>query len=123
MQWFNDVKSSDISDKCEDILKLLSNNHGCEVSWSCSIRLSHYTGSLLIYCFSYNLYMVLLQVVEIVIPELEEMRAAHLVSIGSATLSSLTPYCEAGYVFRLFFLSDFSSSKSLWSTKQIITLV
>ncbi|KAH0892497.1 hypothetical protein HID58_054926 [Brassica napus] len=64
-RWFNDVNSSEISDKCEDILKLLSNNHGCEV-------------------------------VEIVVPELEEMRAAHVVSIGSAALRSLTPYCEAG---------------------------
>uniref|UniRef100_M4E695 Amidase domain-containing protein n=1 Tax=Brassica campestris TaxID=3711 RepID=M4E695_BRACM len=67
-QWFNDVNSSEISDKCENILKLLSNNHGCEVK----------------------------QVVEIVVPELEEMRAAHVVSIGSAALRSLTPYCEAG---------------------------
>jgi len=33
-----------------------------------------------------------------VVPELEEMRAAHVISIGSPTLSSLTPYCEAGYV-------------------------
>ena len=41
---------------------------------------------------------------EIVVPELEEMRAAHVVSIGSATLCSLTPYCEAGYVFKLLFL-------------------
>uniref|UniRef100_A0A0D3BF38 Amidase domain-containing protein n=1 Tax=Brassica oleracea var. oleracea TaxID=109376 RepID=A0A0D3BF38_BRAOL len=41
-------------------------------------------------------YMVLSQVVEIVVPELEEMRAAHVVSIGSAALRSLTPYCEAG---------------------------
>lgn len=39
------------------------------------------------------------------VPELEEMRAAHVMSIGSATLSSLTPYCEAGYVFRLFLFS------------------
>ncbi|XP_048637918.1 fatty acid amide hydrolase isoform X2 [Brassica napus] len=67
-RWFNDVNSSEISDKCENILKLLSNNHGCEVK----------------------------QVVEIVVPELEEMRAAHVVSIGSAALRSLTPYCEAG---------------------------
>ena len=77
MQWFNDVNSSEISDKCENILKLLSNNHGCEVK----------------------------QVVEIVVPELEEMRAAHVVSIGSAALRSLTPYCEAGYVFTHLLIS------------------
>ncbi|VVB17995.1 unnamed protein product [Arabis nemorensis] len=94
-KWFNDVKSSDISDKCEDILKLLSNNHGCEV-------------------------------VEIVIPELEEMRAAHVVSIGSATLKSLTPYCEAGKnskltydtrtsfaIFRSFSASDYIASQCI----------
>ncbi|KAH0892491.1 hypothetical protein HID58_054920 [Brassica napus] len=46
--------------------------------------------------------MVLSQVVEI---ELEEMRAAHVVSIGSAALRSLTPYCEAGYVFTLALMS------------------
>ncbi|WZZ44112.1 hypothetical protein YC2023_040371 [Brassica napus] len=37
--------------------------------------------------------------------ELEEMRAAHVVSIGSAALRSLTPYCEAGYVFTLALMS------------------
>jgi len=35
--------------------------------------------------------------VEIVIPELNEMRTAHLVSIGSEMLSSVNPYCEEGY--------------------------
>ncbi|RZC87174.1 hypothetical protein C5167_042104 [Papaver somniferum] len=64
-EWFNDVYSTDISDKCEDVLNLLSKNHGCET-------------------------------VEIVIPELDEMRAAHVVSIGSESLSSLIPYCEDG---------------------------
>ena len=49
--------------------------------------------------------MILSQVVEIVVPELEEMRAAHVVSIGSAALRSLTPYCEAGYVFTLALMS------------------
>uniref|UniRef100_A0A7N2MXI0 Amidase domain-containing protein n=2 Tax=Quercus lobata TaxID=97700 RepID=A0A7N2MXI0_QUELO len=63
--WFNDVNSTDISDKCEDILDLLSKTHGCEM-------------------------------VEIVIPELNEMRTAHLVSIGSEMLSSVNPYCEEG---------------------------
>ncbi|CAA7034814.1 unnamed protein product [Microthlaspi erraticum] len=93
--WFNDVNSSDISDKCEDILKLLTNNHGCEV-------------------------------VEIVIPELEEMRAAHVISIGSASLSSLTPYCEAGKnsklsydtrtsfaIFRSFSAADYIAAQCL----------
>lgn len=32
LQWFNDVYSTDISDKCEDALNLLSKTHGCEVS-------------------------------------------------------------------------------------------
>ncbi|KAJ4887658.1 Fatty acid amide hydrolase [Raphanus sativus] len=93
--WFNDVHSSDISDKCEDIIKLLSNNHGC-------------------------------QIMEIVVPELEEMRAAHVVSIGSATLCSLTPYCEAGKnsklsydtrtsfaIFKSFSASDYIAAQCL----------
>lgn len=68
--WFNDVFSTDISDKCEDILKNLSKNHGCET-------------------------------VEIVIPELPEMRTAHIVSIGSETACSLNPDCEDGKHSRL----------------------
>jgi hypothetical protein len=32
LQWFNDVNSTDISDKCEDVLDLLGKTHGCEVS-------------------------------------------------------------------------------------------
>ena len=32
LQWFNDVHSTDISDKCEDVLDLLCKTHGCEVS-------------------------------------------------------------------------------------------
>lgn len=35
--------------------------------------------------------------VEIVVPELLEMRTAHVVSIGSEMLSSVNPYCEEGY--------------------------
>jgi len=35
---------------------------------------------------------------EIVIPELLEMRTAHVVSIGSECLCSLNPDCEDGYV-------------------------
>ncbi|KAL6218390.1 hypothetical protein ACLB2K_011604 [Fragaria x ananassa] len=68
--WFNDVHSTDISDKCEDVLSLLSKNHGCEIA-------------------------------EIVIPELHEMRTAHLVSIGSECVSSLSPDCEDGNGVRL----------------------
>ncbi|CAN6813865.1 unnamed protein product [Brassica oleracea] len=65
-------------------------------------------------------------VVEIVVPEVEEMRAAHVVSIGSAALRSLTPYCEAGKnsklsydtrtsfaIFRSFSASDYISSQCI----------
>ncbi|XP_021656175.2 fatty acid amide hydrolase isoform X3 [Hevea brasiliensis] len=68
--WFNDVHSTDISDKCEDILNLLSKTHGCEM-------------------------------VEIVVPELDEMRIAHLVSIGSETQCSLNHDIEDGKGKRL----------------------
>lgn len=93
--WFNDVHSTDISDKCEDILNQLSKTHGCEV-------------------------------VEIVIPELHEMRTAHLVSIGSAMLNGLNPDCEDGKgtelnydsrtsmaIFRSFTASDFVAAQCL----------
>ncbi|XP_038708901.1 fatty acid amide hydrolase-like isoform X1 [Tripterygium wilfordii] len=68
--WFNDVHSPEISDKCEDVLNLLSKTHGCEV-------------------------------IEIVIPELHEMRTAHLVSFGVETQCSLNPDCEDGKGMRL----------------------
>ncbi|KAF2312270.1 hypothetical protein GH714_029637 [Hevea brasiliensis] len=68
--WFNDVHSTDISNKCEDILNLLSKTHGCEM-------------------------------VEIVVPELDEMRIAHLVSIGSETQCSLNHDIEDGKGKRL----------------------
>ncbi|KAF3435859.1 hypothetical protein FNV43_RR22951 [Rhamnella rubrinervis] len=64
-EWFDDVFSTEISDKCEDALNLLLKNHGCEV-------------------------------VEIVVPELHEMRTAHVVSIGSETLCSLNADWEDG---------------------------
>lgn len=32
LQWFNDVFSTEISEKCEDILYQLSEKHGCKVS-------------------------------------------------------------------------------------------
>ncbi|XP_028083325.1 fatty acid amide hydrolase-like isoform X4 [Camellia sinensis] len=63
--WFNDVFSTDISQKCGNILKLLLEKHGCKT-------------------------------IEIVIPELHEMRMAHLVSIGSEALCGLAPVCEDG---------------------------
>ncbi|EEF44079.1 glutamyl-tRNA(gln) amidotransferase subunit A, putative [Ricinus communis] len=69
-EWFNDVHSTDVSDKCEDALNLLSKTHGCEI-------------------------------VEIVVPELEEMRTAHLVCIGSEMQSSLSPDIEDGKGVRL----------------------
>ncbi|XP_050210415.1 fatty acid amide hydrolase isoform X2 [Mercurialis annua] len=68
--WFNDVQSTEVSDKCEDILNLLLKTHGCEM-------------------------------VEIVVPEFEEMRIAHLVSIGSETQSSLSADIEDGKGVRL----------------------
>lgn len=63
--WFNDVFSPDISTKCEDILNMLSESHGCKV-------------------------------VEIVIPELDQMRTAHVVSIGSEAAASLSPDIQIG---------------------------
>ncbi|XP_059445552.1 fatty acid amide hydrolase isoform X1 [Corylus avellana] len=68
--WFNDVNSTDISDKCEDVLDLLCKTHGCEM-------------------------------VEIVIPELHEMRNSHLVSIGSEMLCSVNPDCDDGKDVRM----------------------
>lgn len=64
-EWFNDVYSSEISQKCEDVLNQLSETYGC-------------------------------QTVEIAIPEMHEMRTAHVVSIGSESLCSLNPHCEEG---------------------------
>ncbi|XP_071724014.1 fatty acid amide hydrolase-like [Rutidosis leptorrhynchoides] len=69
-EWFNDVESTEISDKCDNILSQLSKAHGCEM-------------------------------VEVVVPELHEMRTAHLISIGSETISSLNPDCEDGKNARL----------------------
>ncbi|XP_077234045.1 fatty acid amide hydrolase isoform X2 [Tasmannia lanceolata] len=64
-EWFNDVYSTEISSKCEDVLNLLSKTYGCKIT-------------------------------EIVLPELDEMRAAHVVSIGSESLCSLTADYEDG---------------------------
>ncbi|KAL2511989.1 Fatty acid amide hydrolase [Abeliophyllum distichum] len=93
--WFNDVFSTDISEKCEDVLNRLSETYGCKT-------------------------------VEIVIPELREMRTAHLVSIGSETLSGLNPEFEDGKaekftcdtrtnlaLFRSFTASDYVAAQCL----------
>ncbi|KAK6136437.1 hypothetical protein DH2020_029793 [Rehmannia glutinosa] len=64
-EWFNDVFSTEISDKCEDILNRLLETYGCKT-------------------------------VEIVIPELHEMRTAHIVSIGSESACGLNPDFEDG---------------------------
>ncbi|KAM3219840.1 hypothetical protein P3L10_024371 [Capsicum annuum] len=69
-EWFNDVISTDISDKCEDILNQISEKHVCKT-------------------------------IEIVIPELREMRIALVVSIGSEGLSELNPDLEDGKLARL----------------------
>ncbi|KAK1439986.1 hypothetical protein QVD17_05811 [Tagetes erecta] len=94
-EWFNDVFSPDISTKCEDILNLLSQTHGCKV-------------------------------VEVVIPELHQIRTAHLVSIGSEALASITPHCQSGNdkkftldtrtnlaLFRSFTASDYVAAQRL----------
>ncbi|CAL5438346.1 unnamed protein product [Camellia sinensis] len=94
-EWFNDVFSTDISEKCESILNLLSEKHGCKA-------------------------------MEIVVPELAEMRLAHIVSIGSESLCSLTPDCEDGKggkltydtrtnlaLFRSFSASDYVAAQRL----------
>ncbi|RXI00409.1 hypothetical protein DVH24_037957 [Malus domestica] len=64
--------------------------------------------------------------VEIVVPELHEMRTAHLISIGSEFLNALNPYCEEGYgaklsydsrtnvaLFRSFSASDYIAAQCL----------
>nr|GEX23105.1 fatty acid amide hydrolase-like [Tanacetum cinerariifolium] len=94
-EWFNDVFSPEISTKCEDILNLLSETHGCRV-------------------------------VEVVIPELHQMRTSHLLSVGSESLASLTPHCHDGKhkkltldtranlaLFRSFTASDYVAAQRL----------
>ncbi|XP_022158930.1 fatty acid amide hydrolase isoform X2 [Momordica charantia] len=77
--WFNDVYSTDISEKSEDILENLTKSHGCKI-------------------------------IEVVVPELLEMRTAHLVSIGSEFLASVNPDCEDGKGKRLTYDSRTSSA-------------
>ncbi|KAL5704732.1 hypothetical protein ACHQM5_023118 [Ranunculus cassubicifolius] len=64
-EWFNDVYSTDISDRCEDVLNMLFKTHGCKT-------------------------------VEVVIPELHEMRTSHILAIGSESMCSLFPDYVAG---------------------------
>ncbi|CAI0448593.1 unnamed protein product [Linum tenue] len=63
--WFNDVKQTEVLDKCGDALSLLCKTHGCEM-------------------------------VEILIPELLEMRTAHLATIGADMHSILSPHISNG---------------------------
>ncbi|KAL8060832.1 hypothetical protein ABFX02_02G050800 [Erythranthe guttata] len=94
-EWFNDVFSTDISAKCEDVLNRLLEAHGCKT-------------------------------VEIVIPELHEMRNAHIVSIGSESASGLYPDYEDGKkvkftldtrtnlaLFQSFSATDYVAAQSL----------
>ncbi|KAL2936569.1 Fatty acid amide hydrolase [Bienertia sinuspersici] len=94
-EWFNDVNSSEISQKCQDVLNWLSETCNC-------------------------------QTVEIAIPEMHEMRTAHIVSIGSEALCSLNPYCEEGEgskltydtrtnlaLFRSFSATDYVAAQKL----------
>ncbi|CAJ2648864.1 unnamed protein product [Trifolium pratense] len=81
--WFNNVHSTEVSDKCEDALNLLRKAHGCEVK-------------------------------EVVIPEIMEMRTAHLVSIGSECACSLNPDCEDGKGAKLTY--DTRTSLALFQT-------
>ncbi|KAK1291175.1 Fatty acid amide hydrolase [Acorus calamus] len=64
-EWFTDVYSTDISNKCEDVLNQLYDAYGCKT-------------------------------IEIVLPELQEMRVAHVVSIGSESACGLNPDYEDG---------------------------
>ncbi|KAF4381041.1 hypothetical protein F8388_011963 [Cannabis sativa] len=69
-EWFNDVYSTNISDKCDEVLDLLTKSYNCNV-------------------------------VEIVVPDLHEMRTAHVVTIGSECACSLNPDCVDGKLERL----------------------
>ncbi|KAK6156743.1 hypothetical protein DH2020_010991 [Rehmannia glutinosa] len=82
-EWFNDVFSTEISDKCEDILNRLLETYGCKT-------------------------------VEIVIPELHEMRTAHIVSIGSESACGLNPDFEDGK--RVKFTHDTRTNLALFQS-------
>ncbi|KAF9609676.1 hypothetical protein IFM89_017855 [Coptis chinensis] len=94
-EWFNDVYSTEISDRCEDVLNMLSTTHGCKT-------------------------------IEVVIPELHEMRTAHTVAYGSGEMCTLFPDYQAGNAaqlthdtrtnlafFRSFSASDYVASGRL----------
>lgn len=94
-EWFNDVFSTDITEKCEDVINRLTETRGCKT-------------------------------VEIVIPELHEMRNAHIVSIGSESVCGLNPDFEDGKrekftndtrtnlaLFRSFTASDYVAAQCL----------
>ncbi|KAL6498885.1 hypothetical protein OROHE_026392 [Orobanche hederae] len=82
-EWFNDVFSTDIYVKCDDVLNRLSETHRCKT-------------------------------VEIVIPELHEMRTAHIVSIGSESACGLNPDFEDGK--RVKFTHDTRTNLALFQS-------
>ncbi|KAK1268739.1 Fatty acid amide hydrolase [Acorus gramineus] len=75
-EWFTDVYSTDISNKCADVLNQLHDAYGCKT-------------------------------VEIVLPELQEMRIAHLVSIGSESACGLNPEYEDGRRIMYYYMEVF----------------
>ncbi|XP_068640675.1 fatty acid amide hydrolase isoform X1 [Aristolochia californica] len=69
-EWFNNVYSTEISSKCEDILHKVTGTYGS-------------------------------QVIEIALPELQEMQNAHILSIGSESLAALNPEIKNGRLAEL----------------------
>lgn len=59
-----------------------------------------------------------MKTIEVVIPELLEMRTAHVVSIGSEGLCSMNPDFEDGYVWVYWYLVLVISFCSLIATRQ-----
>uniref|UniRef100_A0A0D9W1Q7 Amidase domain-containing protein n=1 Tax=Leersia perrieri TaxID=77586 RepID=A0A0D9W1Q7_9ORYZ len=82
-EWFHDVSDRDISNTCEDALKLLCSSFGCQIE-------------------------------EIILPELEEMRTAHVVSIGTESFCDLKPHYKAGK--RTAFTLDTRTSLALFGS-------
>jgi hypothetical protein len=123
-QWYNNLISTEISDKCEDVLALLCKTHGCKVHPCYSalkltclfffeiLLLKLRINMLLQLYYDEILHISLIifqdgdlsknknknKIVEVIVPELHELRKAHLVSIGSETLCSINLDCEDGYV-------------------------
>ncbi|KAM3291340.1 fatty acid amide hydrolase [Capsicum chacoense] len=106
-EWFNDVFSTEISDKCDDILNQLSEKHGVKVKLGglTSINfVTNYFLSIISHSCFLNFFFVflpLMKTIEIVIPELHEMHNALIVSLGSEALSQLNPYVDNGKLARL----------------------